>query len=60
MEQVSLAEQELALEAAVAVDDAPAPPVLAGKLGEATGQVTSSESLAKSVRTGYPDIAKPC
>ncbi len=59
VEEVSLAEQELALEAAVAVDDAPAPPVLAGKLSEATAAVTSSESLAKSVRTGYPGIARP-
>ncbi len=59
VEEVSLAEQERALEAAVAVDDAPAPLVLAGKLSEATAAVTNSESLAKSVRTGHPGIAKP-
>ncbi len=53
------AEQELALEAAVAVDDAPAPRVLADQLSEATAAVTSSESLAKSVRTRHPGIAKP-
>jgi len=59
VEEVLLAEQEAALEAAVAVDDAPDPPVLAGKLNEATEAVVSSESLAKSVRTGHPGVAEP-
>jgi hypothetical protein len=54
-----LAKQEAALEAAVAVDDAPEPPVLAGKLSEATAAVGSSESLAKSVRAGHPGVAMP-
>jgi hypothetical protein len=59
VEEVLLAEQEAALEAAVAVDDAPNPPVLAGKLDEATEAVSGSESLAKSVRAGHPGVAKP-
>jgi hypothetical protein len=59
VEEVLLAEQEAALEAAVAVDDAPDPPVLASKLNEATEAVASSESLAKSVRTGHPGVARP-
>jgi hypothetical protein len=59
VEEVLLAEQEAALEAAIAVDDAPDPPVLAGRLNEATAAVDSSESLTKSVRTVHPGIARP-
>jgi hypothetical protein len=59
VEEVLLAEQEAALEAAVAVDDAPDPSVLADRLDEATAAVASSESLAKSVRTERPGVARP-
>jgi hypothetical protein len=59
VEEVLLAEQEAALEAAITVDDAPDPPVLTSKLNEATAAVASSESLAKSVRAGHPGVAKP-
>jgi hypothetical protein len=59
VEEILLAEQEAALEAAVAVDDAPDPPVLAGQLDEARDAVAGGESLAKSVRTGHPGVAKP-
>jgi hypothetical protein len=59
VEEILLVEQEAALEAAVEVDDAPDPPVLAGQLDEATDAVAGSESLAKSVRTGHPGVAKP-
>lgn len=54
-----LAAQDAALEAAVAVDDAPDPPALIDKLNEATEAVTGGESRAKSVRSGYPGIARP-
>jgi hypothetical protein len=59
VEEILLAEQEAALEAAVDVDDAPDPPVLAGKLSEATAAVAGSESIAKSVRSGHPGVARP-
>lgn len=54
-----LAEQDRALEEAIAVDDAPDPPVLAGKLTEAAAAVGTSESLAKSVRNEHPGVARP-
>jgi hypothetical protein len=59
VDDVLLTEQETALEAAIEVDDAPDPPVLAGKLDEATTAVAGSESIAKSVRAGRPGVAKP-
>lgn len=57
--ELLLAEQDRALEEAIAVADAPDPPVLAGKLTEATAAVGSGESLAKSVRREHPGVAKP-
>lgn len=56
---VLLAAQEAALEAAIKVDDAPGPPVLAGKLDDAAVAVAGSELLARSVRVSYPGVAKP-
>jgi hypothetical protein len=54
-----LASQEAALEAAAAVDDAPDPSALIDKLNEAMEAVTGGESRAKSVRSGYPGVARP-
>lgn len=54
-----LAAQEAAFDAAVGVDDAPDLPVLAGKLNDATSAVAGGKSIAKSVKTAYPGVAKP-
>ena len=54
-----LAAQEAALEAAIVVDDAPSPPTLIDELNEATEAVTGGESRVKSIRSGYPGVAKP-
>jgi hypothetical protein len=59
VEEVLPAEEEAALQAAIEVDDAPDPPVLAEKLNDATAAVTCGESVVKSVKTGHPGVAKP-
>jgi hypothetical protein len=59
VEDVLLAEQELALEAAIEVDDAPDPPALVEELNQATAAVDRSESAAKSVKETHPGVAKP-
>lgn len=46
-------------EAAIAVEDAPDPPTLVDELNEATEAVRGGESRAKSIRSGYPGVAKP-
>jgi hypothetical protein len=53
-----LAVQEAALEEAIAFDDAPDPPVLRGKLNEATEAVTEGEYRAKLIGGGHPGVAK--
>lgn len=59
VEEAILAEQEAALQAAVEVEHAPDPPVLAEKLTGAAAAVTGSESIAKSVKPRHPGVAKP-
>jgi hypothetical protein len=59
VDAVLLAEQDSAWEAAVKADGAPDPPILVGKLNEATVAVARSESLAKSVKAEYPGVARP-
>ena len=55
----ALAAQEAALEAAAAVDDAPAAPALSDKLDVAAGVVTKGESHVKALRSEHPEAAKP-
>jgi len=59
VEAVMLAQQEVALEAAIELEDAPDPPVLAEKLTAAAEAVGSGESIAKSVRPQHPGVAGP-
>jgi hypothetical protein len=54
-----LADQETALQTAIDVDDAPEPEVISATLDEATERVALSESVARTLQTGRPGLAKP-
>lgn len=54
-----IAAEEATWEVAMAVDDAPDPPAMEGRLDEAASALAGGESLAKSVRSSYPGVARP-
>ncbi len=59
VEEVLLAEQEAALQAAIDVDQAPDPETLSAELDDATATIKRGESVAKALKVGRPTLARP-